>query len=96
MSRAELNLLLYVETRAVDHCGRLDFVHLNEDDFEILRGWTASGYVESGRIASDFGGGTWVRLSEKAWTDVAAERKTRADRLWKGKQFLTTAEKRAQ
>jgi len=98
LSSDELGLLLYLETRAVDHSGQVDMTHMNEADVKIVERWAAEDFISFGRVASDFignGGGTsWVVLSEAAWVRVAAERKARAARTWEKRSWLTTSEKR--
>ena len=97
MTRDELSLLLYLETRAVDHRGAIDPRHMNDEDFAIAERWNKSGYVAFCRIlAADC---TEVRthlcrLSEAAWADAHAERRARAERLWAGRSWMTTEEAR--
>lgn len=96
MTRAELNLLLYVETRCVDHAGRLDKAHMNAEDRQILEKWNDEKFIESGRICYDDGGGTWARMPEAAINLAHEERKARALRMWSGRTWMTTAEKNSQ
>ncbi len=95
----EARLLLYCETCAVDHEGRMDACDLNGADLTILEGWRDDGFVESGRVASEFMSelhvqrSHWCRLSEEAWQEAHRQRQLRAERGWKARQWLS--EKRA-
>lgn len=95
MSRDELSLLLYLETRVVDHGGSVDALRMSKDDFSKAAQWNAEGYLQFGRIYSKsiqaLAGHTgesaarvthWVKLSERAWVDVAVERRARAERTF--------------
>ncbi len=96
MRHDELKLLLYLETRAVDHGGRVDTRRMNEAEMDIANRWNAEGFLEFGRIVyADCTphGSHWVRLSDDAWQKVHAERKARARRVWAKRTFQTTAEK---
>ncbi|MEE9158957.1 MAG: hypothetical protein V3U60_11285 [Gammaproteobacteria bacterium] len=94
MSRDERSLLLYLETCAVDLCGRVDGCHMNEDDFDIAKGWNESGFVSFGRIVikdHNRQGGNWAELSEDAWELAHKERRARQER--NPRRYKTTAEK---
>lgn len=100
MTKNELSLLLFLETRAVDHGGLVDQKHMNDDDRAILEMWTKDGFVESGRvcyadvkISRTHQCTTWVKLSDNAFEAAHAERRARADRMWKNRSYLTTKEK---
>lgn len=97
LTRTEESLLLYVETRAVDHSGIVDRRHLNEEDIALLQQWNAEGFVFFGRICyKDIGMphcSDWCRLSDEAYRLAAQKRRERADRSWKDKRFMTTDEK---
>jgi len=93
--KAEISLLLYLETRAVDHGGAVDTRRMNEADFAIARRWVNTGYLQFGRIYSKsiqkrrckFGAAVegetnWVKLSDRAWSDAAGERRARAERCF--------------
>lgn len=98
MNRQELSLLLYLEIRAVDYGGAVDAKHMNADDFEAVKRWAKSGYIEWGRIAQsgtrnmETGHHYWVALSEKAWQDAHAERRARNVRMWKKRTWQKTEE----
>jgi hypothetical protein len=96
MNRDERSLLLFLETRAVDHGGLVDTVHMNEDDVEIAKRWTKEGFLEYGRVcAADVKSCTaWVELSEEAWELAHKERRARADRMWAKRTWRSTAEYR--
>lgn len=91
MTKNELSLLLYLETRAVDYAGVIDQCKLNDDDRDTLDKWTTEGFVQSGRICfhdiekmnpNSFKKPThWVVLSDEAWTAAHAERRARAIRM---------------
>jgi hypothetical protein len=97
----EARLLLYCETCAVDFDGRMDDRHLNGADLTILVGWQEAGFVESGRVASEFTfrdgrsmRARWCCLSEEAWQEAHRQRRLRAERAWASRQWGSTAEKR--
>ena len=105
MSKDAKSLLLYLETRAVDHGGLLDERHMNDTDKTIVLGWQKQGFVEYGRIcAADLGmrlgeprvptGGciTWIKLSPKALALAYQERKNRMVRMWASRAWRTTEE----
>lgn len=84
----EKNFLLYMETQAVDYGGTLEGVRMNSDDFEIVRRWNETGFVQFGRIAfhdikklAGVARDHWCVLSEGAWAIAHAERRARCQRL---------------
>ena len=103
MTKQELSCLLYLETRAVDHAGRVNVVHLNDDDRATIKIWTESGFIEYGRVCfADIGyqsqrhaSTTWVKLSDEAFRLAHAERKARAERQWLKRTYRTTKEETA-
>lgn len=98
LTKDERSLLLFLETRAVDHRGRVDTKHMNSEDMAIAAQWHLEGFVNFGRIASEDlnqYGSHWCHLSEQAWMLVAEERKARAERMWAKRTWKTTDEKRA-
>lgn len=98
MTGDELSLLLFLETRAVDHGGKVQTAHMNESDFEIADAWHKSGFVQFGRVRHrdiTAGGSHWVRLSEAAWEAAHTERRARAKRMWAKRAWQTAAEKNA-
>ena len=105
MSKDAKSLLLYLETRAVDHGGLLDERHMNDTDKTIVLGWQKQGFVEYGRIcAADLGMrpghtkvptgncGTWIKLSTEALALAHQERKNRMVRMWAARAWRTTEE----
>lgn len=83
MSRNEKGLLLYLETVCVDYQSRLEPVRMNDEDFKILCAWRDAGFIDYGRIKSEFiksSRSYWVSLSEEAWALVHKERRERAVR----------------
>ncbi len=94
-TREELSLLLYVESVAVEKSGRLNLRAINAQDSRTLDAWKADGFIEYGRIrAADINsdGAMWVKLSEEAWAAASAERRARAVRKWRDRNFKTTDE----
>ena len=99
MSSRELNLLLYLETCAVDYGGGVSAEHMNEEDFNIAKRWNEQGYIGFGRIwASDITSQSarrstnWVVLSEQAWIDAHSERRARNERMWAKRSWHKTSE----
>jgi len=91
MDREERSLLLYLETRAVDHAGAVATPHMNRDDMVQAKLWSISGFIEFGPIAPRdhrrLKAKWWVRLSARAWELAHQERKARAQRTWKSKSW---------
>lgn len=82
-SRDERSLLLYLETCAVDLCGRFDDRRINDADRATMKEWHVVGFIDYGRIvAADANrqGAKWVELSEEAWDLAHKERRDRAAR----------------
>lgn len=98
MTRQELSLLLYLETRAVDYGGAVDVRHMNDDDFKLVKRWAKKGYLEFGRIAAsgtrntEVGYNYWVVLSETAWVNAHSERRRRNERMWAKRTWRKTSE----
>lgn len=89
LTRAEQSLLLFLETQAVDHGGRVLTLSMNTQEMGTARQWSEAGYISFGRLlAADVFGRTaseknrthYVRLSEEAWADAARYRRARAER----------------
>lgn len=83
MSRDERSLLIFLETCAVDYCGRVNAARMNQLDAEITDRWKEEGFVDFGRIASkdhNGQGAHWVELSANAWELAHLERRARATR----------------
>jgi len=102
MTKTELSLLLYLETRAVDHGGAVDTRHMNEEDAAIAGRWNRSGYLQFGRMSSkdikERGITHWCFMSDQAMADAHAERKARAARTfakyYSPNGYIPTKEKR--
>lgn len=97
MSREERSLLLYLETRQVDHRGAVDLRMMNEEDITRAEGWNKVGFVKFGRIASEHlrkvgKSSHWCELSEEAWTLAHQERRNRAARMAKKRTWKRTGE----
>jgi hypothetical protein len=98
MTRDEKNLLLYFETCAVDHTGKVNVIKMNADDKKIAENWNKEGFCQFGRIAFEdvnVHGCHWCSLSKDAWKLASEERKSRAQRTWSQRTWQTTEEKRA-
>lgn len=97
LTRDEKNLLLYIETRAVDHTCKLLSPHLNDDDIKILEQWNKLGFVTYNRIAYEYverGLSTCAILTDEAFTLAHALRVDRAKRMYKERNYETTQELR--
>lgn len=97
MTREERGLLLYLETRSVDYCGRVDQRRMNQADFEIVERWNKEGFISFGRIVhadAKESGAYWCRLHDEAISKAAELRRELAEKGWQGKMYETTAEKR--
>lgn len=97
MNREELSLLLYLETRAVDHGGRVSGEHMNGEDYAIAKKWNDEGLLDFGRIASEdvtSSGGSYVIFNDKVFELAHAERKARAKRMLKKRVWKSIKEKR--
>ena len=102
MSYEERNLLLYLETCAVDYGGSVEAQRMNGDDFLIADSWVNSGFIRFGRIRSkdimSHKGNRrvthWVELSDAAWALAHAERRARFKRLNDKRWWKTTDEHR--
>jgi len=93
MSKDERSLLLFLETRAVDYGGRVDTRHMNEDDWKLAEKWNKNKFIRFGRIVirhHNTDGTHWCLLSKKAWELAYKERKSRWERLWLKRSWLTT------
>lgn len=97
MNRNEKSLLLYLETCAVDHAGRVNPLRMNEEDMEIIKKWTKEGIINFGRICSEdinSQGSLWVTLPEETFNLAHMERKARSVHMWEKRYYKTTSEKR--
>lgn len=86
--RVALNLLLFLESAAVERGGLLESARMNAADFALLERWNASGFVQYGRLASaeikvraGIATDHWCELSEQAFALAHSERVARAGRL---------------
>lgn len=103
MNKDEIKLLLYFESRAVDHCGGVNPQYMNTENFQIAEKWNAEKFIKFGRISGrtimKFGGMVlreysthYVVLSYDAWNIAHQERKKRAERMWKKQRWFKTAD----
>ena len=84
MTSDERNLLLYLETRAVDYGGLVDTNHMNKEDMDIAKKWNEEGFLKFGRIrfrSITTVGTHWCELSDEAWNLAHTERKARCLRI---------------
>lgn len=84
LSKRQLSLLFYLETRAVDHKGRVDRRHVNDIEFHQMARWAEKGFIRFGRVVLEdvkAVGSNWVTLTEEAWNAVHAERRARAENV---------------
>lgn len=98
MSSEERSLLLYLETRAVDHGGLVDTRHMNQEDMAIAKKFNDTGFLSFGRVNSKSLKNTglcshWCELSEEAWTLAHAERRARNVRMMEKRKWRKTKEK---
>ena len=96
MTKDEQSLLLFLETCAVDHAGRVNVQHMNAKDMDSAQRWNKSGFVRFGRIvAADASryGSHWCELSEPAWVAAHQYRKDRAARMLKARAYVRTENK---
>jgi hypothetical protein len=95
LTKDEISLLLYLETRAVDHSGRVNSENMNADDFAIANRWNELGFLQFGRVASAHcapGLTHWCYLSDRAMAMAHSKRRERANRKWESRRYATTAE----
>jgi hypothetical protein len=82
-SREAESLLLYLETCAVDRCGRVEGLRMNSDDHRLADQMQSDGLLRFGRRLSRFISGHartlthWVELSDAGWTKANELRKAR-------------------
>ena len=100
MTKTERSLLLYMESRAVDHGGLVHTQHINEEDVEIAKRWSETGFIKFGRLASEClpmpsGSTHWCELSDEAWSLAHNERRDRYNRINSKRKWFTTDDKRA-
>lgn len=95
LSNRELNLLLFLETQAVDNGGKVRGNRMNKEEFDTAKAWNESGFVQFGRLKmADIDSERtqdvsthWVRLSEAAWAAAHKERRARAVRSERVKEY---------
>lgn len=100
LTRDETSLLLYLETRAVDHGGAVDGARMNENDFAAARRWADEGLIGFGRITMSTIPGrqqsAWVTLSPEAWRLAHSARRKRASSSLETRRWESTAEARGE
>ena len=85
MSKDEKSLLLYLESRAVDHGGLVSSPQMNDEDRAIAKRWNEEGFLKYSRIPSYLlntahGMSNCVELTDEAWETAAALRRARAEK----------------
>jgi len=98
LTKTERSLLLFLECAAVDVAGIYHSESLNAEDRQIMDRWKSEALIDHGRVASETNnpnGRVWVKLSPTAMAAAHEERSARADRMWRQRGWITTAEKRA-
>ena len=97
MNKNEKSLLLYFESCLVEKRGRVNLEHMNDGDTDIMKKWTAEGFISTGRIRVDeymqTSGSMWVEFSDEAWILAHEERKDRSKRMIEKRGWLKTSEK---
>ena len=91
MSKDERSLLLFFESNAVDHRGKISVEHMNDEDHRITEAWDKEKFIRFGRVAlaDIITGGQqpvrprahWVTLSDKALSLAQEERRARIKRM---------------
>lgn len=95
MDAAERSLILYLEACATDYGGRVNHVHLNDEDFIIIRRWRKQGLIKFGRIKfADVNkdGAHWVELTEAAVEAAHRERRARIARMLENRRYRRNGE----
>ncbi len=97
LTKKEYQLLLFLEASASEKGGRVDEMQLNSWDFDTLKEWDKTGFIQYGLIKqAPFGNyevryyDSYVILSDEAFELAYAERKRRAlafaeNRIWEKK-----------
>lgn len=98
LTNGQGRLLMYLETRAVDHAGRVNGQHMNAEDFADAKFLENEGLIKFGRICSDHvnsDGANWVEMLDPAWEYVSKLRRAKSVRMFTARTWMSTAEKRA-
>jgi hypothetical protein len=85
LTKDQKSLLLFLESRAVDHGGLVATEHMNGDDMLHAKNWNEIGFIGFGRLVANSISTLcthWVTLSEEAWQFAHAERRARNQRLF--------------
>jgi len=87
------SLLLYVETRAVDHSGKLRDDQLNGIDRANLKAWDRANFVSSDKIPAsgrqNDGCSMWAFLSDEAWEAAGKLRRAKSKRMFENRNWPT-------
>jgi hypothetical protein len=97
LTKTEKSLLLFMECAAVDEGGIYQTERTNAEDREIMDRWKAEGFIDHGRVASEYLTATrrvWIKLTPEAMALAQELRRARAERMWIARTWESTAEKR--
>lgn len=100
LTKDEKSLLLYLETRAVDHGGLINMAQMNCTDVAVAERWAKDKFIKFGRIAADnIKSGTrteqithWCELTDTAFALAHQERIQRARRMLKKRAWRRAGE----
>jgi hypothetical protein len=99
MSKDERSLLLFFESACTERGGTFNPQHMNDNDRNIADKWKEEGFIDHGRICSDyirknpgFKNILWVLLGDEAWDLAHQERKARCQRLYDQRVWVKTSE----
>jgi len=96
MSKDEKDLLMHLETRAVDYGGRVVMTHMNGTDVTIIKRWAKKGFIGFGRIRFEdtkaFSSTHWCEFTAESWKVVHQLRLARAKRVFGGRRWTKTEE----
>lgn len=97
MTKDEKSLVLFLECCAVDNGGRVNGIHMNNEDFDIVEKWKGLDLIKFGRICSkdcNHTGTYWVQFTQHAFALAHEERIARSVRMWNKRTWKTTEEHR--
>lgn len=95
LSIGEATTLMYLETCAVDQCGRVSARRLNQDELRWAQRMAKIGFIGFGRICSrdcNSDGDHWVTMTPASWSLAQQLRRDRAARGLKNRDYQSTEE----
>lgn len=95
LSVGEASTLMYLETCAVDRCGRVDQRRMNVNDLQWAQRMAKIGLIGFGRICAkdcNSEGDHWVTMTPASWALAHELRRERAARGLKNREYLSTEE----